>query len=429
MRRYLAAAIIVVLAASSAFAGDYFVSAARGKGKKGSKEEPVRDLGILVPVLAAGDTVHIAEGVYLGRSENGSDVIEFPVRIIGGYSDDFSKRDPWGAHRTILAGNNTGDNFDRGSRLSVGSRKYKVDGTEILIDGIIVDNGVRNGYTREDNLEIRRMFAPKSKSNAAPDSPGITVEASTNGTALVQNCVVMNCAPTHKIGALRLTGGKNSKVAARNNLVINNTGSGINCTTWHQGSKEEATEHTLENNTILFSWKFDALSTEGGMAVQIESGVKVIAIGNVFGFSDTHAVANPGKCPVALTGNLFCAYLTAPYLEFSTKHKFALMEEEAQCLTDCTGNVKEEISLSLPEAWTKAYASRVLVDRAAAEASVEPLDNYANSLRKMLGLPLDGGKIEVGGNVWLPKLDIDGGLKAGAAKHKEKYGCSTPKPE
>ena len=102
------------------------------------------------------------------------------------------------------------------------------------------------------------------------------------------------------------------------------------------------------------------------------------------------------------------------------------MEEEAQCLTDCTGNVKEEIALSLPEAWTKAYASRVLVDRAAAEAAVEPLDNWANSMRKMLGLPQDGGKIEVGGNVWLPKLEIDGGLKAGTAKHKDNFGSSTP---
>jgi hypothetical protein len=57
-----------------------------------------------VAKLKDGDTINIAEGVYVGREETGSDTVGAAVKIIGGWADDFSKRDPWGAHRTVFAG-------------------------------------------------------------------------------------------------------------------------------------------------------------------------------------------------------------------------------------------------------------------------------------------------------------------------------------
>ena len=59
-----------------------------------AKEKPAKDMGNIIKKLSPGDTVHIAAGVYLGKGKNGSDVITVPVSIIGGYSDDFSRRDP-----------------------------------------------------------------------------------------------------------------------------------------------------------------------------------------------------------------------------------------------------------------------------------------------------------------------------------------------
>ncbi len=103
-RLLLACCVVTSFAAS---AEEYFVSIARGKGKDATKDKPAKDLGNLVAKLKDGDTVNIAEGVYTGRDESGSDSIGVAVKIVGGWADDFSSRDPWGAHRTIFTGVNT----------------------------------------------------------------------------------------------------------------------------------------------------------------------------------------------------------------------------------------------------------------------------------------------------------------------------------
>ena len=94
------------LIASTADATEYFVNIARGKGKDGTKEKPAKDLGNLAAKLVDGDVVNIAEGSYLGRDDSGTDELGVSVSIIGGWNDDFSKRDPWGAHRTVMSGTN-----------------------------------------------------------------------------------------------------------------------------------------------------------------------------------------------------------------------------------------------------------------------------------------------------------------------------------
>ena len=70
----------------------------------------------------------IAGGTYLGRGENGTNTIEVPVSIIGGYSDDFAKRDPWGAHKTIFSGNNKTKNYSYRPALFIDLNKVKLLG-------------------------------------------------------------------------------------------------------------------------------------------------------------------------------------------------------------------------------------------------------------------------------------------------------------
>ncbi|MEM7384628.1 MAG: hypothetical protein AAF514_06750 [Verrucomicrobiota bacterium] len=60
---------------STTEARDYYVSAAKGKGKKATKEKPAKDMGNIISRLVPGDRVHIAGGTYLGRGANGSDII------------------------------------------------------------------------------------------------------------------------------------------------------------------------------------------------------------------------------------------------------------------------------------------------------------------------------------------------------------------
>ena len=65
----------------------------------------------------------IAEGEYKGRGASGVDEIELAVSVIGGFSPDFSKRDPWGAHKTIFTGEHNSKNFKTQTRLSIDTTK------------------------------------------------------------------------------------------------------------------------------------------------------------------------------------------------------------------------------------------------------------------------------------------------------------------
>ncbi|RPJ05966.1 MAG: hypothetical protein EHM28_11020, partial [Spirochaetaceae bacterium] len=128
--------LFLFLLPSLAFSRDWYISPT-GAGKKGTMEEPAGDLAYITSSLAPGDVIKIAEGTYFGRGENGADVITVPVKIIGGYSSDFSKRDPWGAYQTVFSGNNLTKNFQNLPRISIDLSKYtQAQMPEIVIDGI-----------------------------------------------------------------------------------------------------------------------------------------------------------------------------------------------------------------------------------------------------------------------------------------------------
>jgi len=65
-------------------------------------------------------------------------------------------------------------------------------------------------------------------------------------------------------------------------------------------------------------------------------------------------------------------------------------------------------------------------DRAVAESAVEPVDAWANQVRRMLGLPLEGTDLKETSDVWLHRLATDAGLKSGEKRYKDKYGCGKP---
>ena len=49
--------VISLLSAPAAQARDFYVSAKRGKGKKGTKDKPAKDIGNIVKKLKAGDVI------------------------------------------------------------------------------------------------------------------------------------------------------------------------------------------------------------------------------------------------------------------------------------------------------------------------------------------------------------------------------------
>lgn len=430
----VAVAALLSLQQTSVWGADYYVSAAVGKGKKATLEKPAKDLGNIIKKLEPGDVIHIAGGTYLGRGSNGSDVITVPVSIIGGYSDDFSERDPWGKYRTVLSGDNMSKNWQRTPRLMIDLMKYK--GKEmppIMIDGVIIDDAERNRYTDATEQQIARTANPKTQQNSSPDQGGLVVRVSKTGNfdadaywdITVQNCVVMNSGPTQ--GALSVSGYKNSRIHIRNNIVINNTGSGIFAgTKFRPNDDAERPFFKIENNTVLFTWKYDpSAQSYSGNAIKFDPDIDAEVQHNVLSFSDRFGVHNAGNSAISLNHNLIAGSVEADYLEFDTRMQLDELEDEAEYLEEAEGNSKEPLQVAVSAQWAKLYGSRVLVDRNAAEADIQIQQTAANEIRAMLGLPLQAGTVDMPNSpVWLPRLSIDDAINAGSQPHLESYGSS-----
>jgi len=424
--------------AGPVLARDWYVSINRGKGKVGSIEKPAKELANIIAKLQPGDVVHIAEGVYLGKGDNGTHVIQVPVSLIGGYADDFSSRDPWGAHKTIFSGDNKTANYQMTPALHIDLMKVSpregFPGT-ILVDGLILDHGARNRYKTEKNWEIIRKADPKTGANPTPESGALVISASKNGMfdktpwdITVQNNIIMNSAPT--MGALSVSGYKKSKVTIRNNLVINNTGTGIYVGSKFAGSKYDPAgpEFLIENNTVLFTWKHDPVAQSfSGNAMDFDQSVRATVRKNVLAYADRHIIYNPRSTTVLLQGNIMSGHVDTVYLEFDTKITLEDIEDEPDYIhEDSEGNEAKPVKVPIDSEWLKLYGSRVLVDRNAAEADIKASATRANELRSILGLPLQAGKVSFPQSpVWLPRLSVEEAVKAGSQPYHG-AGCQKP---
>lgn len=421
------AGLVVVSSANAQ--RDWYVSVETGKGKKGTMEKPAKDVGNIVNKLQPGDTINIAAGTYVGRGGVGHDKITVPVRIIGGWNQTFTERDPWGKHLTIFGGDNLSKNFSSRPRLEIVTNRCKNAGDHpIVVDGIIVDNGLRNSYTGEGNAKINRKYTPATGANATPDSPGIALWSHTGCKMTVQNCIVINTAPSGRRGAIEVKGNKDCESTIRNNVVMNNT-SGIAClSVWHGKGPDGRPKFTVENNTVLFTWKFDPIATHGGTALQSEP-CHTTATGNVFAFGDYYGVYNRnGKDTenMILNKNLFCANMVSHYMEWDTQIAIADIEDEAEKLEEAAGNVVQTIKVPVSPEWAKHYAARTVIDRQKAEGDVKAVDNGANEWRRMLGLPLQGTDLKADSDVWLHRLPLEDALTVARATVAESFGHKTP---
>jgi len=416
-----------VSASTKATGNHYYVSRNTGRGRIASKEQPAKDLGNIIAKLQPGDVIHVAEGIYTSRGDQGADEINVPVSIIGGYSPDFSKRDPWGAHKTVLTGTNHIDGLTTPRIYIKTHLKHRTWSGDIVIDGVIVDNGPRNRYKDEKELCILRKANPAKEVNASPGSAGIKVLVGKETNVTVRNCIVMNTAPME--GALSVQGNQNSKILIENNIVVNNTGNGIQClSAWHARPGNGLPSFRVLNNTVLFTWKPDAIASNSGNALSMDTAIELIAEGNTFGFSDRGGVDNIKKCQtITLKDNLITASKKFDYREFNTKMTIEEIEDESDFMSyESTGNITKAIQVPVSNEWAQVYASRKEITRAQVDAQAKAHNNDANALRSMLGLNLRGNSVSLDAEIWLHRMSIEDALKVGIQQYEGKYGASNP---
>ena len=409
---------------------DWFISKNTGSGQMGTKDKPAKDLGNIIHHLKPNDRIHIAEGVYMSKGSQGADEINVPVKIYGGYDTSFSTRDPWDAHKTIFTGTNEYMKSTQ-PRLYIRTDQQrekngqKSTGSDIVVDGIIVDHGPRNRYHLDKNLAIRRKASPTTQQNPSPESGGIVIVGSNYTNITIQNCVVMNTAPTEGVISLRVF--KGGKGVVQNNFCINNTGYGIQARTGYVGSDESLIPSFLiRHNTVLFTWKHDPIASYGGDALAFDQNLVATVENNALAYGHMGGVYNKGA-KLVMKNNLFAGNSKYDYKEINDKMAIADILDEAMHLDPMSeGNKGILIKIPVAERWAKIYANRVEMSREQVDAAVTVPNTGANQLRSIFGLNLQGSEVAMDAEIFLPLITIEEALPAG------KYpwygmGCNIPK--
>ncbi len=401
-------------------AKDWYISNA-GTGKDATKSSPAKEIGSISDMLQPGDVIHIAAGEYKGKLNNGSDILNVPVSIIGGYNATFTARDPWGANRTIFTGV---DEYLKPGTARIGimtEKTHKEYSGQILLDGLIIDNAPRNFYHKSENLVIARKAPADQSHNASPESPAIHIRMASNANVIIRNCVMMNVGASQGVIDIQL--GKNSKALIENNLIINNTGEGIYCKTAWQ-SDTDLPSFSVKNNTILFTWKHDAIATYGGNSIKLDTRLIATVENNVFAFSDYGGVDNIKVCKnLTLNNNLFSANKKYDYRENNDGMLILDMADYAACKN--SGNVTALLKINLDPKWTGLYFGRKEISRGEIEKNVHASNSDANAIRSMLGLAVQAGSVGTDAEVWLHKIELADAIKLGM-QNIEGKGCKKP---
>lgn len=423
---------------SQAFAADNyrelctkFVHGETGKGKDATLEKPAKDLGNIISRLEQGDVICIAEGSYTGRGDRGVDDIDLAVSVIGGFSPDFTSRDPWGDYKTIFTGLHNSKNFETQTRLSIDSTKtatrlmaVKGEPTEhrIIVDGIVFDNGPRNYYKTDKQALIVRKGSPTH--TPTPESGALSISTGVNSSVLIKNNIATNFAPTE--GVFSVFGGKGAKVEITNNVAVNNTGSGFRIGTSFTG--EDIPQYQVNNNISIFNQKHTAYGTFGGSGIMLESSTAVQANNNVFAFNDNYGVDNTKRSKgLVLNENIIARNAKADMVEFDLEMDYDAIEDEADLVDEASDNLDTAPIFEVSETWGRNYASRNVIDRNAAEEEVKVVKHWANDVRSMFGWNLIGTDIDADSPVWLPRMSLEDAM-ATAKYYEDIAGVKQPAP-
>lgn len=349
---------------------DWFVAptGVRGEGTRG---RPFHDPWVAFRRAEPGDTIHIAAGLYHGRLDRSSWIIQTPrLTVLGGYSRDFGTRTPWKTPSVL--GCYPGYEYARENSLIAG----RDDHTALVLDGLCIDAAGRNEYADQ----------PPGGIGNVPAMVGVAVSFS-SPDVVIRNCVFANSAN----GGVELEG---SGSRFENNLVVNTIG--IAMLTLRSSSKLIEQPIVVSGNTFAFMHDLDEPAGRGGDRSQ---GVRVQAPAllesNVFvsiGNSAIGVLLDVER--VAIERNLFFASTHNVITCNSVSFKGELKEKNLEEVEDigfkaCAGNMVQDPGIKgfFPE-WLDAV-TRDLWARYAT-----PPHNASNALRAAHGLaPLTPGDI------------------------------------
>ena len=386
-----------------------YVSANRGSNRNsGTIDAPLKDIQKAVNDAPEGALILVAEGNYLGNLDRGYIEIKKYVSIVGGYSDDFSQRDPVRYQTSIrppaeAGGTNANhgllDIYVRGKRNGV-----------VLIDGLILDKGFMNRYrindpsNREtgtpDGCETGMLVPPgfdaKGQTMRGPTSvSGQLIHGDVEGQVTIRNCVLMNgCHFGIQMGNI---GGH---FDIYNNIFLANRMAACEVRSMNKNVSEVSVD--FFDNTVLFTWRRDPMPEDKdmGYGFRYMTGVNANVFNNVFGCTDfaaldrTYIDSDRNKEAQRVTSawnNLFFANIEADLALPSGGGRFmrifSKQFEDVEQLVEYEGNREMndaeigEISSHIDSSYLKGFLSQE-----GSSASTYNPSSTENILRSALGM-------------------------------------------
>lgn len=299
---YLAALAVATLLPGQLFAqagtenpnnkATLYVSRNTGSNKgDGSKSAPFKNLQKALNEAKEGTTILVAEGNYYGLMNSGNLIIKTPVTIMGGYSDDFSKRDIL-THRTMVQPTAESNGSQQG-RGTIQIRSVVAPNGYVIIDGLIMDRGNSISYNaahegQPEGVDCPLMNAIGTKGIGGADlsEQGVLTQETNmiyfdgdKGVVNTTNVIIRNCAfinaPNYGIVGL-LKG----SLKVENNIFVN-----VRMATMDvRGADPNVmTEIDFKNNTVMFVWSRKKDLETFGYGFRYITGTSCNVENNIFG--------------------------------------------------------------------------------------------------------------------------------------------------
>ncbi|MBR7140433.1 MAG: DUF1565 domain-containing protein [Lentisphaeria bacterium] len=324
--------VLFVLSAAMIVAGaDLYVARKGGKNNNpGSKEKPFRNIWKAIEKAKPGDVIHISEGVYPGKMSCGWIEVSKAVTLLGGYSKDFSKRDPMKYHTLLRPTNDQNATKPIFGTMTIQNKNAKVKGT-VVIDGIIFDHTLANSYHAREGkpagfTQGMYLIPPSKGLTKYPSIDRYMLHANTDGELIIKNCLFLN-GSNYAVNVNHFSG----KVKILNNVFIGCRMVGAEVRS--SNGKLYAVDYEFANNTVLFTWTRTKTFEDMGYAVRANNGVvsnihhNILGLNCMAGFDNTKGNAKQKK--VKLDNNIFFLNKKADVaITISPNIKFMKVEDD-----------------------------------------------------------------------------------------------------
>ena len=407
---------LAAVAAFTAGAADIYVSLSTGKKKNaGTREAPLKNLWHALQKAENGDVIHLAEGIYPGNAKCNWFLIDKAVSIIGGYSADFSTRNPL-THRTMFQPLNE-NNDKKGTGLGIFTIQFDMSkpapkGVNMVFDGLIFDDGQAQSYHpvkgKPEGVETGMWLEPPAKGNTpfASAKRYLVYSATANraeGDITFKNCLFLNAGNI----AMNLNWYK-GKVKMENNVFCNNLMVGANV--YSSNPQAGAVEWEFEKNTVLFTWSRTSELSDMGFGIRTTANVKseiednIIGLSVLTGWDNTKGLDKTKK--IEAKGNVF--FLNRQSDAQVTKSPSVVKVKVEDFEDDLEGNygiesAEDNVALADPKVFNgrlnTAFLNAFLSMKYSEKATLDT--GKLNAFRQAVGLPQQGtivSKVDMFGN-------------------------------